>query len=130
MVPRAGKGKMLGRARRLRRQASEAEHLLWRHLRDRRLNGWKFRRQVVLEPYIVDFYCHDAGLVIEADGGQHGETAAYDGLRTQFLKTRGIRVLRFWNNEILNELPSVLERIAAVLEEAPSPRPSPRGRGG
>ena len=108
-------------ARALRRQATDAEHLLWKHLRGRRLAGHKFRRQVVIEAYIVDFVCLEAKLIIEADGGQHAEQAAYDARRTARLE---YRVMRFWNQEILKELHSVLEQIQSALIETPSPQPS------
>jgi len=121
---------LLSRARILRHQASEAERILWRHLRGRRLNGYKFRRQLVIEPYIVDFACLDAKLIIEADGGQHADQAAYDARRTAILESMGYNVLRFWNNEILTELKSVLEQIGLELNRSPSPQPSPGGRGG
>ncbi|MCG8428671.1 MAG: endonuclease domain-containing protein, partial [Chromatiales bacterium] len=118
---------LLSRARTLRRQSSKAESALWRQLRGRRLNGYKFRRQVVIEPYIVDFVCLEAKLIIEADGGQHADQQEYDARRTAKLEAMGYTVIRFWNHEILGELDSVLERIALVLIEIPSPQPSPRG---
>jgi len=121
---------LLARARTLRRQSSDAESVLWRHLRARRLMGYKFRRQVVIEPYIVDFVCLEARLIIEADGGQHIDQMAYDARRTVRLEGMGYRVMRFWNHEVLDELQSVLEQIRAALIEAPSPQPSPGGRGG
>jgi adenine-specific DNA-methyltransferase len=121
--------KLLARARRLRRECSDAEILLWHHLRARRLLGYKFRRQVVIEPYIVDFVCLEASLIIEADGGQHSERLAYDVGRTVWLENMGYRVIRFWNHEILGDLQSVLEQIRAVLIGTPSPQPSPAGRG-
>ena len=117
--------KLLIRARALRRQSSDAEKTLWGHLRARRLNGFKFRRQVVIESYIVDFICVEAKLIIEADGGQHTEQRTYDAVRTARLEYLGYRVLRFWNHEVLGELDAVLERISAVLMEFPSPQPSP-----
>ena len=121
---------MLARARILRQQSSEAEKALWKQLRGRRLKGFKFRRQVVIEKYIVDFVCLEAGLVIEADGGQHLEQKIYDERRSHFLESKGFKILRFWNNEILVELSSVLEQIELVLNKAPSPQPSPpRGEG-
>ena len=116
-------------ARALRRHATDAEHLLWKHLRNRRLGGYKFRRQVVIESCIVDFLCLEAKLIIEADGGQHVEQAAQDARRTARLEAMGYRVMRFWNHEILKEHHSVLEQIYSALIEAPSPQPSPRGRG-
>ena len=121
---------LLARARTLRRQSSDAESVLWHHLRARRLLGYKFRRQVVIEPYIVDFVCLEASLIIEADGGQHSERLAYDVGRTVWLESMGYRVIRFWNHEILGDLQSVLEQIRAALIGVPSPQPSPGGRGG
>jgi very-short-patch-repair endonuclease len=112
---------LLTRARTLRRQSSDAESVLWRHLRARRLMGYKFRRQVVIEPYIVDFVCLDARLIIEADGGQHSDQVSYDNDRTVRLEGMGYRVLRFWNHEILGELQSVLEQIRIALIEATLP---------
>ena len=103
------------RARRLRQEATDAESLLWRHLRGRRLRGYKFRRQVVIEPYIVDFVCFNAKLIVEADGGQHGDQMAYDAQRTAELEAMGYSVVRFWNHEILKEFDSVLQRIEAAL---------------
>ena len=109
------------RARALRRQSSEAERTLWKYLRAHRLKGYKFRRQVIIEPYIVDFACLDAKLIIEADGGQHVEQMAYDERRTAYLQSIGYRVLRFWNHEIFHETQSVLERIESALNNFPSP---------
>ena len=87
-------------ARALRRSSTEAEKKLWNLLRDRRLEGWKFRRQVPLGSYVVDFYCSKAKLIVEADGGQHAESAS-DEIRTTWLIRNGYRVKRYWNNEIL-----------------------------
>jgi len=112
-------------ARTLRLQATETERLLWKHLRGRHLMGFKFRRQLVIEPYIVDFVCLEAKLIIEADGGQHSEQLAYDAMRTARLEAMGYRVMRFWNHEILGELTSVLEQIQLALIENPSPQHSP-----
>ena len=117
-------------ARSLRRNATDAELLLWRHLRARRLAGWKFRRQVVISPYIADFICLEARLIVEADGGQHMDNATPDAKRTVFLESRGYRVIRFWNHEILGNIEGVLEQIQVYLKGVPSPRPSPKGRGG
>jgi very-short-patch-repair endonuclease len=119
---------MLDRARVLRQQASEAENALWKQLRGRRLSGFKFRRQVVIENYIVDFVCLEAWLVIEADGGQHMEQKKYDERRSRFLESKGFKLLRFWNHEILAELNSVLEQVELVLNNPPSPQPSPQGK--
>ena len=103
------------RARQLRASQTDAERLLWLRLRDRRLNGAKFRRQVPLGPYIVDFVCMESKLVVELDGGQHGEQVSYDAARTEFLKTQGFRVLRFWNNELLENEQGVLTTIVNEL---------------
>ena len=108
---------MLDRARKLRRDASEAESLLWRHLRSRQLSGYKFRRQHVIEPYIVDFVCLSAQLIVEVDGRQHSEQKAYDAQRTRKLESMDYRVIRFWNHEVLNKLPAVLEQIRLTLIE-------------
>ena len=108
-------------ARKLRQQSTDAERMLWKHLRAHRMAGYKFRRQVVIEPYIVDFICLDARLIVEADGGQHLEQAEDDLKRSAFLQSRGYKVIRFWNDEILTDTHIVLERIYNNLIAAPSP---------
>ena len=92
--------------------------------------GYKFKRQVIIGPYIVDFVCFEARLVIEADGGQHVEQAVDDKRRTALLESKGFRVIRFWNHDILQNIDSVLEDIHKQLMNTPSPQPSPSGRGG
>ncbi len=119
---------LLNFARSLRQQQTDAETRLWGLLRSRRLAGFKFRRQHPILPYVVDFYCHEAALVIEVDGGQHGDDRGRDEKRTDFLRNRGLKVIRFWNNEILREIEAVLEKIWQEIH-SPSPRPSPKGRG-
>ena len=121
-------GKTSPHARGLRRDSTDAERLLWRRLRDRQLGGFKFRRQATLGPYVADFLCVEARLVVEADGGQH--TAEADAKRSAFLEAKGLRVLRFWNNEILENPEGVLETILAAAaagkkEQGPSPNPLP-----
>jgi very-short-patch-repair endonuclease len=116
-------------ARKLRQQATDAERMLWKHLRARRMAGHKFRRQVVIEPYIVDFVCLEARLIVEADGGQHLEQVKDDLKRSVFLESLGYKVIRFWNHEILGDIHTVLERIHDCLIDVPSPQPSPGGRG-
>ena len=116
-------------ARKLRQQATDAERMLWKYLRAHRMAGYKFRRQVVIEPYIVDFVCLEARLIVEADGGQHLEQVEGDLKRSVFLESLGYKVMRFWNHEILGDIHTVLERIHGSLIEAPSPQPSPGGRG-
>ncbi len=104
-------------ARSLRANQTKAESLLWRRLRDRQLAGAKFRRQVPIGPFIADFACYAAQLVVELDGGQHVDTAAADATRTAWLEKRGFRVLRFWNNDVLGNPDGVLERISEALRE-------------
>jgi len=108
----------LSRARQLRQNMTEAEHVLWRILRDRRFAGTKFRRQVPIGPYIADFVCFDERLVIEADGGQHNESMA-DETRDAWFTAQGFRVLRFWNNDILRNPEGVAASIAAALSNCP-----------
>jgi very-short-patch-repair endonuclease len=101
------------RARDMRRRDTEAETRLWNALRANRLGGWKWKRQVPFGPYFLDFLCRDAGLVVEVDGGQHAEQVAYDERRTAFLRRSGLRVVRFWNSEVLTNrdgvCPTILE---------------------
>lgn len=104
------------RARSLRQSQTEAEKRLWFHLRNRRLDGLKFRRQVPLGPYIADFYCAEAQLIIEADGGQHAHNAQ-DNIRDASLSAAGFHVLRFWNSDILSNTTGVLARIRATAKE-------------
>jgi very-short-patch-repair endonuclease len=99
------------RARQLRARQTEAERRLWFLLRDRRLNGAKFRRQVPIGNYIVDFVCQEAKLVVELDGGQHADQVAYDTARSEWLGGVGYRVLRIWNNEIFENEEGVLTAI-------------------
>jgi very-short-patch-repair endonuclease len=117
---------MRQRVRELRQEATGAEQLLWRLLRNRQMMGYKFRRQHPVAGYVVDFYCHAAKLVIEVDGGQHAsqEQAAYDRQRTETLQGEGLRVARFWNPEVLGETEAVMEAIAEALN-APHPGPLP-----
>ena len=114
-----GSDKNLQNAKRMRSEASDAERLLWKHLRAHRLHGYKFKRQVVIEPYIVDFLCLEAKLIIEADGGQHMEQQAYDTARTKKLEAKGYKVLRFWNHDILSNTDAVLGVIENVLSGSP-----------
>jgi adenine-specific DNA-methyltransferase len=117
----------LARARNLRKTATDAENHLWMELRARRLNGFKFKRQVPLGNYIVDFACLEIGLIIEADGGQHIEQQAHDQERTLWLQSNGYRVLRFWNDDILLRLSDVLEQIVRHLpSDYPHPNPLPQ----
>ena len=108
-------------ARRLRRDATGVERILWRALREAQF-GLKFRRQHPIGRRIADFACPSRKLVIEFDGGQHGDGA--DSTRTAELVARGWRVIRFWNHEVLQNLDGVLAAIDAALE-APPPLPDP-----
>ena len=105
------------RARRLRRDATDAELKLWNRLRARTINGFKFVRQEPIGPYFVDFLCRQQRLIIEVDGGQHA-TDKRDAVREQWLVARGYRVLRFWNNDVLGNIDGVLEVIADALKAA------------
>jgi very-short-patch-repair endonuclease len=106
------------RARDLRREMTPAERLLWARLRANRLQGFHFRRQQIIEPYIVDFYCHQAGLIIEVDGDVHAGQQAYDRQREQQLQARGLRVLRFTNRQVVNQLDEVLHTILTACSQA------------
>lgn len=112
----------------LRAEATEAERALWESLRRKALSEWRFRRQVPIRGYIADFVCLRARLIIELDGGQHGgkDTEAYDRVRTEALEAEGFGVIRFWNNEIFDNIEGVLETILTALEAAPPPQSSPR----
>jgi len=106
------------RARRLRANVTQAESFLWFHLRSLKQRGFHFRRQCPMRHYILDFVCHKAKLVIELDGGQHGdpEGLAYDARRTAFLNAQGFRVLRFWNGDVLHNREDVVAAILRALE--------------
>ena len=98
----------------LRISQTDAESRLWYHLRSRRFQGWKFRRQHILQGYIVDFVCLERRLVIELDGGQHADQEAYDNQRTRAVENDGFKVIRFCNNDVLNNLEAVLETILST----------------
>src|SRR6476620_4365763 len=102
-------------ARHLRQSATDAERLLWRHLRLNRLSNFRFRRQRQVGPYICDFACLKSRLIIELDGSQHAENPTYDAKRDAFLRANGFRVLRFWNADVLHRTDSVLETIFEAL---------------
>jgi very-short-patch-repair endonuclease len=107
----------------LRNNMSDAEQVLWHLLRGRQISGLKFRRQHPFGDFILDFVCLENKLVIEVDGGQHGQQSGYDENRTQKLQAAGFRVLRFWNNEVLQEIESVKEKIWLAVQELQSHPP-------
>ena len=109
---------MKERARSLRHKSTDAEILLWQHLRERRLLNCKFRRQVPIGKYIVDFLCEDPPIIIELDGGQHMEQEDYDQARTDWLNANGFHVLRFWNSDVMNNIEGVLESLFSTLQES------------
>jgi very-short-patch-repair endonuclease len=123
--------KNVGAAKRLRRDQTDAERVLWFQLRGRRLRGLKFKRQVPIDRFVVDFCCADAHLIIELDGGQHAIRVEEDANRTKILEAMGYLVLRFWNNDVLQNTDGVLEEILNTLlqhrSEPPHPDPLPNG---
>lgn len=107
------------RAKALRLEMTEYERLVWHHLRLRKM-GFKFRRQAPIGSFVVDFVCYEKKLVIELDGAPHQEQEAYDEARSEWLRSQGFHVVRFWNREVLYDLEGVLETIRLILM-APSP---------
>ncbi len=105
------------RARRLRSNSTDAEMKLWQFLRRRQLAGFRFRRQVPLAGFIADFACLEKNLIVELDGGKHVARARYDAQRTEALEVLGYRVLRYWNDAVMKQMPEVLEDILRALEE-------------
>ena len=104
------------RARSLRKRSTDAEQRLWHRLRNRQLGGHKFRRQQPIGHYVVDCFCLERALVIEVDGGQHAQQWRRDAARTAWLERQGLRVLRFWNNEVLGNTEAVLAAILSALD--------------
>ncbi len=116
------------RVHELRKRQTDAEKKLWFFLRNRQLNGAKFRRQHPISFYIVDFCCIEKKIIIEIDGSQHKLNAQEDKIRTDFLTAQGYHVIRFWNHEVLTQLEAVLEQIRLHLNN-PHPSPLPEGEG-
>lgn len=108
--------KKRGLARSMRRKPTEAEDRLWRELRARRLDRIKFRRQVPIGSYIADFVCLEARLIVEVDGSQHADSKS-DLARTEEMKVRGFRVLRFWNDEVLKDIDGVCDTVMAYAHD-------------
>ena len=120
------------RARHLRANMTDAERLLWSHLKSRKLNGHKFRRQHIIGSYIVDFVCLKAELIVECDGSQHQDLQKlYDKNRDLYLKQCGYKILRFWNNDVLTNIEGVWQIISENLLPLGCPHPNlpPRGEG-
>jgi len=145
-TPSEGRGEGVGRrgsggrltdvAKRLRHGMTDAERVLWREVRAHRFAGFKFKRQEPLGLYVVDFVCYEAKLIIELDGGQHANQQEADAERTRWLESRGFRVVRFWNNDVLANTSGVMQEIEKSIKTiGPSPSPPlpgplpPRGEG-
>jgi very-short-patch-repair endonuclease len=120
------------RALEMRREPTAAEHELWKRLRGNRLDGYHFRRQQVIDGFVVDFYCHRAGLVVEVDGEVHLTTACYDRERDDVLSRLGLRVLRFTNEQVINDGDEVVRAIRSAIcrSEQVSTSPFPCREGG
>lgn len=116
----------IAQARKLRNKETWAENLMWRWLRDRRFSGYKFRRQHPIGEYYLDFFCEEAELAIELDGRQHGHPGqqSHDAEREKFLKSRGIKTLRFWNSNLRRNTQSIRDTIFNELQKR-APRPLP-----
>ena len=120
--------KKTARAREFRREMTDAERVLWQRLRRNQLDGLHFRRQQVIGGFIVDFYCHSRGLVVEVDGGIHRQQQAYDTARDAAMQERGLRVLRLTNDEVNADVAAALKRIAEACRSEPNPlAPLPHG---
>jgi len=112
-------------ARVLRNNATDAERALWKALRGRQIEGFRFRRQMPIAGYIADFACPDAGLVIELDGGQHFENVEYDEKRTGLLAAAGYRVVRYWNHDVMHRFDEVVADVCRQLRTATPSQPPP-----
>ena len=118
---RVGERGLLDKAKQLRSNQTDAEQKLWYHMRAHRFMGLKFKRQKPVGRYIVDFICEEHKLIVELDGGQHADQTSYDAKRDDWLRSEGYAVLRVWNNEVMQEMEAVLERIRLALSPDPSP---------
>jgi very-short-patch-repair endonuclease len=101
-------------AARLRREMTDTERIVWEHLRNRQLEGFKFRRQASIGPYVVDFLCAERSLIVEIDGGQH--SVERDAARSEYLEAQGYCILRFWNHDVFESLEGVLQTIVGALK--------------
>ena len=111
--------KILKNAKTLRTNQTDAEHRLWYHLRAHRFMGLKFKRQKPMGRFIADFVCVEQRLIVELDGGQHAEQVEYDQHRDAWLRSQGYTILRFWNNEVMQQLEGVLEQIRCTISRDP-----------
>ncbi len=112
------------RAKAMRREMTPAETNTWAQLRNNRCGGLHFRRQQIIDGFIADFYCHDAGLIIEVDGSIHHQQVDYDLMRDRILAARGLRIIRFSNNRVFAELAIVLQEIQSAAHDLPSTPPT------
>jgi very-short-patch-repair endonuclease len=112
-------------AKRLRQEATDAEQALWREVRAHRFAGFKFKRQEPLGSYVADFVCYEAKLIVELDGGQHADQKEADEERTRWLASRGFRVVRFWNNDVLANIAGVMQEIEKEINTTSPPLPGP-----
>src|SRR6266700_20777 len=112
--------------RKLRHDQTDVERKLWSLLRSRQLESYKFRRQHSIGRYVVDFCCLERRVIIELDGGQHQDQADYDEKRTQFLETKGFRVIRVWDNEVFQQTDAMVEKIESALNASEVSFTSPR----
>lgn len=119
MIERRIEREITANARSLRSNMTDVERILWRAIRGRQLDGYRFRRQHPIGPYIADFVCLEKKCVIELDGGQHQNQTIYDENRTMFLQGQGWQVLRFWNNDVLNQFEGVISAVVATLATLP-----------
>ena len=108
------------KAKELRQNSTDAERKLWQHPRRYQMDGHKFRRQEPIGPFIVDFVCFEKKLIIEVDGGQHAEQVEYDNTTTEWLESQGFQLLRFWNNQVLEDIEAVKVAILSALESSKS----------
>jgi len=119
----------INRARALRNNPTDAEAKLWQALSARKVATTRFNRQVEIEPFICDFVARTPKLIVEIDGGQHAMETGQDASRTRYLESKGYRVIRFWNNDVLGNLEGVVAEIERVIAELPSPNPSRKREG-
>jgi very-short-patch-repair endonuclease len=117
---RAAGQRLISNARQMRHEPTDAERKFWFAVRGRQFGGYKFKRQYPVGPYIADFVCLNQRLIVELDGGQHAQQAEYDIKRTDYLRMRGFRVLRIWNDDFLRTPDAILEGVWRALK-APSP---------